>query len=151
MEKPLSKSGMLIVILASLVGLALTIFATNNSINAFQTKSWPTTQGTIESSEVTGSSRYIPRITYSYIVGNEEYSSDKVGLTSMSQYKKREDAAKEADKYQVNTKVIVYYNPVKVDEAILNPGIKGEHIFMFLLGIIIFVAPLLNFVYTNQK
>lgn len=151
MEKPLTKSGMLIIILASLAGLALTIFAVNNSVNAYKTKSWPTTQGIIISSEVTGNSRYTPRVTYNYTIGENEYTSDKVGLTNMAQYKHKDDAIREADRYPVNAKVTVYYNPAKVDEAILEPGIKGEHIFMFLIGLIIFLAPLIGLIYSIRK
>lgn len=151
MEKPLTKSGMLIIILASLAGLALTYFATNNAIDAHSTKSWPTTEGTIITSEVTRSSRYVPHIVYAYTLDTVEYISDKVGLTNYAQYKIESDAKVEADKYPVNTKVTVYYNPNKVDEAILKPGIRGEHIFMFLLGLVIFLAPLIGLIYSIRK
>ncbi|MHC1703952.1 MAG: DUF3592 domain-containing protein [Tenuifilaceae bacterium] len=151
MDKSLSKSGMLIIILASLVGLALTIFAVNNSINAIKTKSWSTTEGIVIYSQVEQSSRYIPKITYNYTVGTDEYSSDRVRLTNMAQYKKKDGATVVTDKYPLDAKVTVYYNPAKPNEALLEPGIKGEHIFMFLLGLVIFLAPLLNFVPFNRK
>lgn len=151
MEKPISKSGMIIIILASLAGLLLTLFAANNSINAFNAKSWPTTEGTIYSSEVVRSSRYVPKILYTYNVDTNAYSSERIQLKDMAQYKKQEDAEKVANKYPVNSKVKVYYNPIKFDEAILEPGIKGEHIFMLLIGLIIFIAPLIGLVYSIRK
>lgn len=151
MEKPISKSGMLIIILASIAGLFLTLFAVNNAVNAFQAKSWPTTEGTIYSSEVIGSSRYVPKIVYTYNVDTNAYSSEKIRFKDMAQYKKREDAQQVVQKYTVNTKVKVYYNPAKFDEAILEPGIKGEHIFMFLIGLIIFFGPLIGLIYTIKK
>jgi len=151
MEKPLSKSGILIIILASLAGLFLSLFATNNSVNAFKTKSWPTTQGTVISSQVERSSRYIPKVIYTYDVDTNAFSSDRIRQTNYAQYKKKEDAAKVADRYPVDSKVTVYYNPNKPDEAILEPGIKGEHIFMFLLGLVIFLAPLIGLIYSIRK
>ncbi len=151
MEKPISKSGMIIIILASLAGLLLTLFAVNNSINASKTKSWPTTEGTIYSSEVVRSSRYVPKIVYTYNVDTNAYSSERIRLKDMAQYKKKVDAEKVANKYPVDSKVKVYYNPIKFDEAILDPGIKGEHIFMLLIGLIIFIAPLIGLIYSIRK
>lgn len=151
MERPISKQGMLIMILASLAGLLLTLFAINNAINATKSKSWPTTEGTIYSSEVIKSSRYVPKVVYTYNVDTNAYSSEKIQLKDMAQYKKKEDAEKVASKYPVDAKVKVYYNPDKFDEAILEPGIKGEHIFMFLIGLIIFIAPLFGMIYSIKK
>lgn len=151
MEKPLTKTGMLLIILSSLAGLFLTYFATNNAINAHSTKNWPTTEGTIIVSKVTRSSRYVPHIVYTYRIDTLDYSSEKVGLTNYAQYKWERDAKVEADKYPVNKKVTVYYNPNNVEEAILKPGIKGEHAFMFFLGLVIFLAPLIGLIYTIRK
>lgn len=151
MEKPLTKSGMLIIILASLAGLALTIFAANNSINAIKAKNWITTKGTVTSSQVEWNSKYVPKVTYTYTIGTEEFTSDKVRLTNFAHYKKKEDAAKVTNKYPVDAKVTVYYNQNKPEEAILDPGIKGEHIFMFLIGLVIFLAPLIGLIYTIRK
>lgn len=151
MEKPLTKSGILIIILASLAGLALTIFGVNNSIDAQKTKSWPTTDGIIITSEVIQSSRFVPHIVYTYSVNTVELTSEKIGLTNYAQYKKKADAAKQADKYPVNTKVTVYYNPSNIGEAILSPGINGSHIFMIFLGLIICLAPLIGLVYSLKK
>ncbi|BDX38198.1 hypothetical protein CYCD_15530 [Tenuifilaceae bacterium CYCD] len=151
MEKPLTKSGMLIIILASLAGLFLTYFATNNAIDAHSTKSWPTTEGTIIVSEVTRSSRYVPHIVYTYTIDTLDYTSEKIGLTNYAQYKRESDAKVESDKYPVNSKVTVYYNPNNAEEAILKPGIKGEHILMFSIGLIIFLAPLIGLIYSIRK
>ena len=151
MEKPLSKSGVLIIILSSLAGLCLTVFATRNSINAIKTKSWPTTGGTVVFSEVQRSSRYVPKVVYSYTLRGSEYTSDKIGLTNFAQYRKQEDAARVTGAYPVNAKVTVYYNPGNAEEAILEPGIKGEHVFMSLMGLVVFMAPLLGLVYSLRK
>ncbi len=134
-----------------MAGLLLTLFAANNSLNAYNAKKWPTTQGTIYSSEVIHSSRYVPKIVYTYDVDTNAYSSERIRLKDMAQYKKKEDAEKVANKYPVDAKVKVYYNPTKFDEAILDPGIKGEHIFMLLIGLIIFLAPLIGLIYSIRK
>jgi hypothetical protein len=151
MDKSDSKSTMLIFILVSLVGLALTIYGTSISLNAYRTKSWPTTQGTVIASEVIKPSKYVPRVTYTYDIDTNVFSSERIQLKDMAQYKTRAGAEKVANKYPVDAKVTVYYNPTKFDEAILEPGVKGFHIFMFFLGLVIFVGPLLNFIPTNRK
>lgn len=151
MEKPVTKTGILLIIVASLAGLSLAILAANNAFNAHKTKRWPVTEGRITLSEVQKSSRYVPRIVFSYKVGSVQYSSEKAGLTNYAQYKKKEEAQKEADKYPVNAKVKVYYNPDNAEEAILKPGIRGEHIFMFLVGLIIFLAPVTGLIYSSRK
>jgi len=150
-EKPLTKSGTLIIILASLAGLALTLFSASNGINALKAKSWPTTEGTVTSSQVEWNSKYVPKVIYTYTINTEEFTSNRIRLTNFAHYKKKEDAAKVSDKYPVDSKVTVYYNPNKPDEAILDPGIKGEHVFMFLIGLLIFLAPLIGLIYTIRK
>lgn len=151
MEKPVTKTYVMLVIFASIAGLFLSIYATNNSINAFKSKNWPTTEGTIISSEVGRESRYVPKVKYIYMVDSTEFVSEMIRLTRPGQYKSKDDAAMVAAKYPVDSKVKVYYNPNKLDEAILDPGIKGEHIFMFFLGFIIFLAPLLGLIYTIRS
>lgn len=69
----------------------------------------------------------------------------------MAQYKKKEDAEEVASKYPVDAKVKVYYNPAKFDEAILDPGVQGVHIFMLFIGFLIFTAPLIGLFYSIKK
>ena len=151
MEKPISKSGILLIILASLAGLFLSIYATNSAVNAYKSKSWPTVEGIITSSEVARHSKYVPEIRYSYMIDSVEFSSEKISLSPTAQYKYKDDAAKITDKYPANTKVKVYYDPNRFDFALLEPGIKGVHIFMFLLGLIIFIAPLIGLRYSLRN
>lgn len=151
MEKPITKSGILLIILASLAGLFLSIYATNSAVNAYKSKNWPTVEGTIITSEVVRHSKYVPQVIYNYSVDTIVFSSEKISLTPTAQYKYKDDAAKITDKYPVNTKVKVYYDPNRFDFALLEPGIKGVHIFMFLLGLVIFVAPLIGLRYSLKK
>lgn len=151
MEKPISKSGILLIILASLAGLFLSIYATNSAVNAYKSKSWPTAEGTIITSEVVRHSKYEPRVIYTYSVDTLDFSSEKISLTPTAQYKYKDGAAKVTNKYPVNTKVKVYYDPNRFDFALLEPGIKGVHFFMFLLGVIIFLAPLIGLRYSLKK
>ena len=151
MEKPISKTGILLIILASLAGLFLSIYATNSAVNAYKSKSWPTAEGTIITSEVVKHSKYVPQIIYTYTVDTIDFSSERISLTPTAQYKYKDDAAKVTSKYPVNAKVKVYYDPNRFDFALLEPGIKGVHIFMFLLGLIIFVAPLIGLRYSLRN
>lgn len=151
MEKPISKQSIVIIVLASLAGLLFTIFSVTIAFDAYKNKSWPTTEGTIYSSEVIRSSRYVPKIVYTYNVDTLAFSSERIQLKDMAQYKKKEDAELVTRKYPVDAKVKVYYNPAKFDEAILEPGIQGVHFFMLFIGLLIFIAPLIGLFYSIKK
>ena len=146
-----SRPNLLLIIIACLAGLFLMYLAVINSMTALETKKWPTTTGIITVSEITGISKYTPRISYTYTIDSTVYSSDKIRLTSYTTQGKKQWATKVTDKYPLNSKVTVYYNPNKVEESLLEPGIKIESVLMFLIGLIIFAAPLIGYIYEVQK
>lgn len=69
--------------------------------------------------------RYLPRVTYSYRVGEREYVSDRasVGGWTQSAYSKESDALAENPK---GSTVTAYYNPADPASAALQVGVQPE-------------------------
>ncbi len=95
------------------------------------------TEGTILSSEVTrstdndGGPTYGVAVSYKYLVGDREFTSERyrygAGSTSDSGW-----ARKLVAKWAPGSTVRVFYNPSKPSEAVLQTGLGGSDLFLFL-------------------
>ena len=106
-------------------------------------QSWPTAQGVVVSSEVTarrsrsGKGRhrttYGADVRYEYTVNGVQYSSGKI---SFGEYRthSRGPAQAAVDQYPRQAEVVVYYNPDKPEEAVLEPGKMGGIVILFIVG-----------------
>jgi len=100
---------------------------------AVQTKSWPTTNGTVVSSEVKkvaskGTHQYQPVVNYYYEIGAETYSSNKYSSTNArgsSQWAKAIISG-----YPDEATITVHYNPSKPEQAVLNTGLQYDNYWM---------------------
>jgi hypothetical protein len=115
---------------------------------AHESRNWPSTQGTIISSQVSKQTRrdtktrrtvitYYPRVQYWYQVSGKRYISNRIefggasgGMQSM--------AEKVVKRYPSGQKVTVYYNPTDSQYAILEAGFTWSALFIFLGGIVFF-------------
>jgi hypothetical protein len=150
-----SKPGLVFI---SIVGMGLIYYAVHLSIDSIKAKKWPTTTGTVISSEVESKIKsngkgtvYVPKIVYSYTIGSEKYTSDLVNsmylATSNSNI-----AERKVKKYPVNSNVTVYYNPNKLKDSALEPGFKvGSNIFIFLFGVVLIVPPIIVLLSSRKK
>ncbi len=81
---------------------------------------WPTTSGTITKVErFKRFFRWLPRIAYTYSVGERTYSSERVSFVSGYRPKEVDQVLA---RYAVGQAVVVYYPPEKPVEAVLEPG-----------------------------
>ncbi|HQO58006.1 MAG TPA: DUF3592 domain-containing protein [Candidatus Omnitrophota bacterium] len=106
-------------------------------------QSWPTAQGVVVSSEVAAHrsrsrkghhrTTYGAKVRYEYTVNGVQYSSDKI---SFGEYRthNRGPAQATADRYPPQVEVVVYYNPDKPEEAVLEPGKRGGIVIIFIVG-----------------
>lgn len=150
MENPPLKS---IVSVFSFFLLLLTgffIFSVIGDIKAIQTKSWPTTDGTVISSSVKrgssskGSSKYLPDITYAYVCNGEEYSSNKYSSTAArgSSFWAKDVTSK----YPPNASVKVYYNPNNPKSSVLKTGLTSDNYWMTIISLFFIIVVLLAFI-----
>ncbi|MBN1313678.1 MAG: DUF3592 domain-containing protein [Anaerolineae bacterium] len=127
-------SGTIAAIIFIGVGVGMYIFMGDTVREAYESKSWPTVQGQVISSELRESRNsdnermYSADVLYTYNVNGEQYENTMItmmdGTTSM-----RNSVQKTVSKYRTGTTVTVYYKPDDPAYAILEPG--------FSLGVII--------------
>lgn len=152
------KHGMLIFVLVG--GIFALVGAYIHSAGE-RTKSWPVTDGTIESSQLesymststsgSGSSRrtsttemFRPQIRYRYQVDGREFSGTRVWAVDYSSSGRGEMQAV-VDRYPVGQAAQVHYDPEKPENAVLETGagwlgtiFMAIGIFFVLLGSILF-------------
>lgn len=109
------------------------------------TYKWPQAPGEILSSEVErqvsedmdfrGIPSFHPKISYTYTVNGRNYTSDQVSILDHGTGDPKGHARKLVQKYRVNKKVKVYYNPQDSSDAILEPGISPGCYLMMISGL----------------
>jgi len=132
--KPIFRGFLIFTVLLS----AWFIFSLVSAVKAFQTNSWPQTQGTVLSSGVEkqssskGPSKYIPVIQYSYNVGSNNYISKRYSpsiITGTALWAKQI-----ADSYPEKSIVTVYYQPGKPEKSTLVTGLHSSNYWMLVLS-----------------
>jgi uncharacterized protein DUF3592 len=118
-----------LIFLLSIVGLGVWLAGSNiwGVWVAIQSKSWPSTRGTITASDVCeaytkSGTEYYPCIQYQYTVNNKVLTGDQIyGVHRQpGDYYAALDLA---SKYAVGTQVLVYYDPRSPETACLEPGV----------------------------
>lgn len=121
---------------------------------AIQTQSWPTTQGTVVSSEVKkvaskGTHQYQPVVYYYYEIGAETYSSTKyssTGARGSSQW-----ANQVISGYPDEATITVHYNPTNPKQSVLITGLQYDNYWMTGLSAFFLGVVLLAFIKQLQK
>ena len=108
----------------------------------FSSYSWPTTEGTINTSYVARVDRsYKPIIKYSYSVMGTQYYYNQIYIGSTGISGMKWGANRTVGRHPVGKKAIVYYDPTNPDQAILEPGIKWTlAIFWLMASPLLFMA-----------
>ncbi len=133
----------LIFSLFAVIGGGIVYLGYLSYVKSQASKSWPTTQGSVVSSEVTAHrsrskkghhrTTYGANVRYEYTVNGVQYSSDKI---SFGEYRthSRGPAQATVDRYPPGAEVVVYYNPDQPEEAVLEPGKMGGIMILFIVG-----------------
>ena len=146
--KPKSDKSLGILTLAMLAaGAGLLLWGGYEINRAYESRSWPNTQGTITSSYIKKENRkdsnnsykttYYPKVNYQYQVEGKYYSCNRIAFGGVSGGK-RSKAKKVVDRYPSGKKVTVYYNPKDPGVAVLKAGFSWGALFAFLTGLIFF-------------
>jgi hypothetical protein len=113
---------------------------------------WPTTSGTVETSEVTssftkGKTKYSPSVSYSYDVNGMRQTSNSIWASGGDSSTVKSVHQAVVDKYPVGSTVKVFYDPEDPAYAILEPGITSTNYIVLggggatmLAGVIMAVA-----------
>jgi hypothetical protein len=130
------------------VGAGLAYWGWNILQNARASASWPTANGVITRSVVThstdsdGGDSYSPEVTFTYTVNDTGYANDTIKFGENS-YSSRRKAEGIAGNYPVGKNVIVYYNPEKPNQSVLEPGVSAGSYIVLGIGVLFILISLI--------
>lgn len=107
-------------------------------------ESWPSTQGTVLSSEVVrsrdsdGDTMYAADVVYSYSVNDQIYESSQIKIGPKSKSSSSSGAYKVRNKYPKGSTVTVYYDPNAPEEAALEAGVSFNSYIILMIGLVFF-------------
>lgn len=113
---------------------------------------WPTTEGLIVASSVEEhghlktdgrSPTFHAKVAYEYKLGGQRYESSQLSYKSYGTSKAAR-AKRIVEKYPVGTEVTIYYNPMKPDQAVLEPGANIFTALPLIFGVSLVVLALLG-------
>jgi hypothetical protein len=104
-------------------------------------KSWPSTLGVVEVSDVDVSrdddgTTYAADVVYVYRVGDHEYRGAEIQAGGSVRSSSRSSALKVVNRYPVGTDVAVYYDPADPTEAVLQPGESAGGSLAWWMGLV---------------
>jgi len=112
-----------------LAGGLLLLFALRARRKSAASLDWPSTEGTVISSQVqTNTSTdeedrvsysFSPRVEYAYIVNGQEYRGRRLHY-GVTESRRKADAEHQAIRYPPGMKVKIFYNPANPQEAVLE-------------------------------
>ena len=143
-------------VLVFALGLGLLLYSVNSKKKAGESISWPAAPGTITVSEVRQSRttdddgnisiHYYPHIEYNYFAGGQTHTGKQVSFGGIRGLNSAAQADPTLQKYPVNSNVMVYYNPQKPQEAVLEKAAGKGASTARTMGIILLVVSALIFI-----
>ncbi len=139
------KIGFWVLILVGMIAFNMVALAI---LKGWDSKSWPSTNGTIVSSRVktvttrsTSTSktpgkkrtRYFPEIHYKYQVDGKEFTGNRFAFGFSNRTK--ETSKNIVARYPAGAKVPVHYDPDDPEESVLEPGVYTLNWFGILFGL----------------
>lgn len=115
-------------LLMIVLALGLAWYAWRQWAAVRESRSWPTTQGTILRTEITSwqgaqDTMYEPLVRYTYEVGGQSYESERVRFGKF--WETEEGARAILDRYPLGGSVEVHYNPADPSAATLEAKAAG--------------------------
>ncbi|MFZ2656856.1 MAG: DUF3592 domain-containing protein [Victivallales bacterium] len=138
-----------------LTGLFIAFYGVSLILKVSKCKSWPTAEGKILHSfavdaddipENKTKDVLRPYIVYEYMVGEKYYSSNNISYLDIIPWFNFSDtyySGSETEirdllrKYPVDFPVKVYYNPVNIEVAVVDTGLKTPVFMPFILGLLL--------------
>ena len=135
--------GVAIVLIALIIGGALlTYIGMGTILDAWASRSWPLTEGTIVSSRVTLEARndstlYGVDVQYRYKVAGQSYDGKTVWFGDGGSSAFKALAQDVVDRYPAGKAVRVAYNPANTEKAVLEPGVRVSSFVLFFAGLFV--------------
>jgi hypothetical protein len=123
-----------------LMGMLMLANIAMDGLRADAASDWPTTVGTIVSVQVdeleygTGT-HWFPRVAYQYTVHGRTMIDTQLTSGQQPHWRDRAEAQHFLERYVTRARVVVYYNPERPSEAVLEPRQGGRTQPMLGLGL----------------
>ncbi len=138
----------------SITGLVFIVNAILGVLKSKNARNWITADGEITKSEITSSTdaenhteTFNATIEYRYSISGKEYQSSRVYYGSgISMTGKKAKSLLLTRKYPLLKKVVVYYNPDKENESVLEPEVHNELYWSLGIGVLLIIISLFLFV-----
>ncbi len=116
--------------LFAIAGFAVALWAGIKILKGRKTLNWSKVEGVIDHAELSSDSNL--HIEYSYTVASRTYRRplETPGISDTTP----ELAKRYLERYPVNAKVEVFYNPEQIDQATLTPGPGHDDWLLFVAG-----------------
>ncbi len=134
-------------------GIGLLAYSLNSKKKAGASQQWPAAPGTIIISEVRQGStsdedggvkyHFYPHVEYTYFAGGQMNTGKQVSFGGVQGFNTPAQAETSVKKYPVNSNAMVYYNPVKPQEAVLEKAAGGGSKTAMTMAIILLVLSVL--------
>ena len=135
------------------IALYLLIHNSRSKKKAGESQNWPAAPGTITVSEVRESRTtdeddnvkidYYPYVEYTYFAGGQAQTSKLISFGGTRGYSRPQPAQEVLQKYPLHGSVMVYYNPQKPQEAVLEKVAGSGAKVAKTIGIIVLIISLL--------
>ena len=120
-------------------GLAICAFGLRGCYYAGASLHWPVTEGIVTESRISRSrggnrTTYSPEVRYRYQIDGRVYDGDRIYFSGIDLSSNHDYALDITARYAVGRVVEVYHHPRDPELAVLQPGIRRETIFTFVIG-----------------
>ncbi len=123
------------VIMVLIAGLAMGFYGIYNIYKGYESQNWPTTQGKIIFSSLTGAKQIMGRrafIRFEYSVAGRRYVGRQISYTHIrGNYS---SAVEILRRYPIDKTVTIYYDPDNPRDAVLETEISGRIAWLFILS-----------------
>lgn len=133
------------------LGVIFIILSVRNKKKAQASTQWPSVAGQVSNLEITRNNSqdadgnldftYTPIVHYSYQVGGQAFTSDKIAFGAVRNYGLENKAREVLAQYPLGSPVTVYYNPQNPAEAVLKTSASGGRVTL-IVGIALLVISL---------
>ena len=135
------------------IAIYLLVQSSRSKKKAGESQNWPAAPGTITVSEVRESRTtdqddniqvsYYPYVEYTYFAGGQVQTSKMISFGGTQGFNRPQPAQEVLQKYPLNGSVMVYYNPQKPQEAVLEKVAGSGAKTARTIGIIVLIISLL--------
>jgi hypothetical protein len=138
----------IILILFIVGGLGMTFWGWSIIARGKKTLRWPAVEGVIEKSQPSSEGDDLqPNILFGYTVSGRRYERNVEYPSGTNPTPMLADSY--VAKYPQGTKVRVYYDPARPEQATLEPGPARDDWFIFILGVVVTIIGIGFVIFSN--